>query len=176
MGYKMIKTQQPHSRGPLCGMKDKRGRWWKWCGRACGRQAAACYGSRAGRRLGRKDTLRLHLKTVLEATVDKMGSAYVKHVKTSAHWVKQSRKMSLSQGSRPASQETQGQGANEFWIVPSLRVFLGQMSVLFSWLVTWWTSSLFGAGSWVRGTRSLEMVWMDLAVGDWLASSADLWE
>lgn len=30
-------------------------------------------------------TLSLHLKTVLEATVDKMGSAYVKHVKTSAH-------------------------------------------------------------------------------------------
>ena len=32
-----------------------------------------------------KDTLSLNLKTVLEATVDKMGSVYVKHVKTSLH-------------------------------------------------------------------------------------------
>ena len=32
-----------------------------------------------------KDTLNLNLKTVLEATVDKMGSVYVKHVKTSLH-------------------------------------------------------------------------------------------
>lgn len=32
-----------------------------------------------------KDTLSLNLKTVLEATVDKMGSAYVKHTKTSLH-------------------------------------------------------------------------------------------
>lgn len=45
-----------------------------------------------------KDTLSLNLKTVLEATVNKMG-AYVKHTKTLlATRAKQSRKMSLSQG------------------------------------------------------------------------------
>lgn len=32
-----------------------------------------------------KDTLSLNLKTVLEATVNKMGSAYVKHTKASLH-------------------------------------------------------------------------------------------
>ena len=95
-GLQDDEDQQPPSRGPLCSMKDKRGRWWKWCGRVCGRQAATCCESWAGRRLHRKGHFELELEDCVGGHSGQNGKCVCETCQNlSAQQVKQSRKMSF---------------------------------------------------------------------------------